>query len=763
MSYVVVTQEQKSIIHSDKPLINVGYDYRDKALHTVAVLALESLHSNKKTIIYIPHEEEREQLKTILHFMGLDDVVLFVDLLSDISHDKGHFAKDKLSKEFSFDAIDHTLKRLNYNNIIHEKETFNNLKYKRKGAHETWREILDKYIQLPPHSHVKYLYNNLRKENIEMEVYTLDTTISLIEKAQNIYSKNFDFVATHYSNIGVRPALLTVFNIEDTLNFINETLIKAQNLKLKYHECQLDIIESLNDKDNNWLQNQKKLIQKIETILPVYATLKSSEKKGNFISELFHTKSSPSEKVEKTIVLLYENLHLNLKNRQLIHQDIPTDILKNIELQLDNIKTIMDKESNKFPSSNQEYLKHINRLNFTYNKLPQLENELFELFENINSEQVYNQKMEANSISFIKQMESLEALIKQLEKTSIGLEKNKSYIQWNNFLGELDTYHRALIHLLLSVPQEEWQNAFLSYYYFNQLYADLPKIVENNLFDVYSDYHDIEIQNRIAPHLDKRSEALGNLKKKASHLYNFLFKNQSSQESTSWKWILSQYTHSITAFYPIVIVDNEDISDLQNESFDTLVVFNAPEVNPNLLQICPQLITFWKNPTQGPMDFHLAAPYLLQDKITSVGVSQRYSLVQAITQTIISLNQRPRLFTLRNSSVISFTSSYIEQQLLSALHHSGIKEITTAENLTESLESVLLDSTENVFILMEDGTFVSDDVCPIIEQEHIKNNLQKAGCILLDISCLDLFKDAENTIEKLKADLLHHIQKNKRN
>ena len=82
-------------------------------------------------------------------------------------------------------------------------------------------------------------------------------------------------------------------------------------------------------------------------------------------------------------------------------------------------------------------------------------------------------------------------------------------------------------------------------------------------------------------------------------------------------------------------------------------------------------------------------------------------------------------------------------------------------HLSEDLESVILDSTDNIFIVLEDGYFVSDGKCPLTEQECIIHSLQEAGCLIFNISTPGLFKDTLHPVQSVVADILHHIHKDK--
>jgi hypothetical protein len=217
----------------------------------------------------------------------------------------------------------------------------------------------------------------------------------------------------------------------------------------------------------------------------------------------------------------------------------------------------------------------------------------------------------------------------------------------------------------------------------------------------------------------------------------------------------------VSDIFPVVVTDSCDISDIPSEAWDRFIIFNAPEVPADVLHISPFLKTFWKNTSPEHMDLYLKAPYNPEGHILTVPVSQRYSLARSIAQTLITLHRRPGLYTLRNACLISYASPFIEKELLSALHNLGIKIMPPSENLSEDLESVILDSTENIFILTEDGYFVNPELCPLTEQEHILKILQNTGCLLFDISSPALFRNAEETVETMVADILYHIHKDK--
>jgi len=757
MSYFVTTKEQKSILQSDKPLLNIGYFDGRKALFTVAKLCVESLKSGKKTWIYMPHSDDRARLQEIFDNIGLDELILNINLQDDISPYKSHFLPIESQTQERFDLVEYHLKDLKF---YHSKMGYIDYSSHRNSTTrigQTWREVLDSFIVLPPHTYTEYLYNALSSTETFNNDLDIETSLEIIEQAKKIYSPNFDFISSHPTNLGVRPTLINSIHIEDTLEILKNVLSRAQELRLKYHQCQLEILEALNEKDIVWCQSQYDLISKIECLYPVYQEVLNTKKDSGFLASLLGSKDEEHQKIAQSIVTFYELLFSEMSDRQLIQKSKPKDIFQDLETELKDYKHLIDEISDKSNQLNLDYIKHINKLNFKYSKLSELQAELVSLFDDINSKDIFNQRVEANSISFIKQIDSLQALISQLNKSIVGIENNKTYLEWNEFLCRLDVKQKSLILALLQIPKPEWVQLYLSYEYFKELYSTLKRHKDVDILDLMEERLLISNKKVIHDYQEIRVKAVSDFKKNSAKLYNYIIKNKPVNEPTTWKWSLSKQTKGISDIFPILVMDSDNVTDFSQNIFDTLIIYNAPDVSPDILQLSPRLITFWENYDSHQMDFLLNVPLSVSDNIISVSVSQRYALAQSLSKILMSIGHLPRIFTLKNSSIISFSSTGIENIITEELYPLGIKKMPITEEPYEILESVLIDSTENVFVIIEDGFFVSHDICDILEQELIKKNLQNAGIIILDISTEALFRDSENTLLSLKQSVLNRL------
>ncbi len=757
MSYFVTTKEQKSILQSDKPLLNIGYFDSRKALVTIAHLCMESLKTGKKTWIYMPHSDDRAMFQKIFEKMGLDELLLNTNLQDDISAYKSRFLSNESQSKDHFDLVKYHLKDLEFSRMHMGLIDYSSYRNSITRTGQTRRQILDNYIQLPPHTYTEYLYNILNSREAYDIDLDIETSLKIIEQARSIYSPNFDFISSHQTHLGVKPTLINSIYIIDTLKTLKNVLASAQDLRLRYHQCQLEILSALNEKDKTWCQNQYDLISKIERLYSVYKEAIKSKKEPGFLASLLGAKDEQHEKLANSIVVFYEMLMREISDRQLIQKSQPKDIFQNLEIELKEYKQLIDGVAHKSSLLNLDYIKHINKLNFRYNKLSELESELENLFEDINSKDIFNQRIEANSISFVKQIYSLEALISQLNKSILGLENNKTYIEWNEFLNQLDPQQKTLINALLQMPNSEWQQLYLSYEYFKELHSTLKLHKDVDIFDLMEELLLISNKKLIKDYQKKRENALADFKKNNIKLYNYIIKGKSINEPTNWKWCLSKYSPSFSEIFPFLVIDNDDVADFSQDMFDTLIIYNAPEVSPNILQLSPRLITFWDNYNGQDMDFVLNVPLTVSENIIKVSVSQRYALAQSLSKILMSVGQLPRIFALKNTSVISYSSEGIENMITEDFYSLGIKRMSLSEDPYELLESVLIDSTENVFVIIEDGYFVSHDVCDILEQELIKKNLKASGIIILDISTESLFRNSENILLSLKQSIQNRL------
>ncbi len=759
MSNFAYTQEQNLVLSSNKSLINVGFDYKDMALCTLMLLAYDSFKLGQKILIYAPLQKDRDDFKQLLESIHLESLTLFIDSKSDISQLKSAFLARPSSENFTFDFIDHSVQKLKHQQLSLQTHKAIDQKFLEVLTQERWREILDKYAQLPPHTHTLYLYNHLSKYDIRKQDFK--KTLDIVRLAIEIYDKNYEFVSMDYTHMGIKSLWVDEVHIDSTLNAIKGFRSTAQVLILQYHTSQKNIIEHLDHLDKTWHSDQTQLVDKIDTLYRLYLDFAKSDKKGNFLTSLFRNEAeNPSQKLKRTIQSYFDHLINELKKKNFVGKPQSKDLLMGLDNDITSIRQFLHTFSAQYSQKNQEYVRHINRFNFVYPHLQELEQQLLNLFDTINDKDIFNTRLEANSISFIKQMESLEALIIQLEKTINGLEKNISYLKWHSFVSGMNEYHQVLIKSLQRIPQAEWERAFLSYGYYSVLAYHRWDPIEEELYDSFEALKKLSVNHTIHEFLTKSDENLEKLKKENPNLYHYLYKNKPLSDYSSWKWLLKQHAGHISDFFPIVVIDSQDIEDISSHTFDTLVVFDAPNIHPNILQLCPKLITFWREFDATLMDNTLTTTHKVNVKINEVPVSQRFELCQSLTSLLASIHQWPRVFTLRNTCILSYASSYIEKEIVNALYHSGIKSMSMNDNPVELLESVMIDSTENVVVILEDSLFVPYDICPIIEQQFIKKNLENAGFVVLDVSSLQLFEQSEKTIEDIKQTLFQYLQNN---
>ena len=744
MNPYILNHQQKNVVHSEATLSNVTYRDVSEALHTLTMRVLKNCCELKSTYVVIPDPEVRKQMSESLQSLMISDLTLFVHLQKSVSELDLNTFRDKCGSKrtpfdsktscsYLYDVLRDKIK--NHYLQLHSKIIYND---------KSWTKLLTRYLSLTEKNNYS-VFNDLGEGiHLDFSKSEYEYVTENISDALFLYQREFELTQVSMTNNSLFHATI---DHHDDFHNISYTLFgfkeEACLLAGRYKDFMSDI-EQLHI--NSSVKETDQIIDKINYLIYVSQLNNHDTPDSNgFFSGLF-----TSQKNKKDISLLQESNKLlnEIKDKGIVDLNYPQiNTYADIGDSLRFMSDVMTSRKHQIPQMAGELIKSVNKLNYLDPAAENLEIGLNDLLQRINASNIFRMKHEFNTLSIKKQMEYLLHLIHLLDTAILSIEKNINYYQWLTFLNTIgEKSKRIILHLKFYDPSD-WQELFKTWYLAKLLqnnfpYTDLTpehtELLEQYLIDKEK-FNTGCCKNRI---LEVFESKMTTIKKDHPEMYSILIKRKALKHPVLWKNFLATNTEMITALYPVIIAESDDIPDLNNHSIDEIIYLDFPEFKVDMMNIFKSTIFFFKEDSfQGIPSYSLTKePLPVFQTLQEIHTTGKISLVRSITNELLQFGRQPAIYGLRDATIISFCSDYYNGRLNDYFYNSGIKRLH-GDNAYETITGALLDDQKNIFILAEDGLFNHDvDRYDFLWQKMTADFIAKMGCEWISIDNKSIYE-----------------------
>ncbi len=225
-------------------------------------------------------------------------------------------------------------------------------------------------------------------------------------------------------------------------------------------------------------------------------------------------------------------------------------------------------------------------------QLPELENGLDQLIEELNTLHLYQEAFENKMLTIPKRQKYLEEIIEQLENTRLYLREYDIFYNWQHHWLQLSENATKIIRALVKVKPNDWMQAFESWYLHNclNLFGNQSLTIDEN---VIPDFVKSESQlkkllpGQIAQKIKSdREEALKLLRRNNRAAFTLLFdkKNQDIPKDKSLPDLLVPAMGAFSAVFPILLATPHAVATAlpgANQLFDYVLVDEAQYLTYN--------------------------------------------------------------------------------------------------------------------------------------------------------------------------------------
>ena len=139
--------------------------------------------------------------------------------------------------------------------------------------------------------------------------------------------------------------------------------------------------------------------------------------------------------------------------------------------------------------------------------------------------------------------------------------------------------------------------------------------------------------------------------------------------------------------------------------------------------------------------------------LSDTSTLERLTIVKHLSTNLLSFGKNPTVFQLRNSSIISFSSDFVNEYLEDKLYKFGIKNILLDDSIYETLVATMHDVNRQVIILTEDLLFSLENYESFESQFMVLQQAMKSGCELKNIDSKELFDSLGLILNELVEEL----------
>lgn len=737
MSQYFHSPAQAAIINSSLTLANIGCDDKLTALHTLAIRIVHQLWKGEGTLVVMPSADNREALQAILNNMGLGDLTLNLCPGMPVTAEDGREMAERI---MGLEKHNHEVDLLPaYTYKAHADGILSTFEARfSKSNHElSWRQMLDYYLKSAPDDRVEKLVGDLGGMAFECTSEERNELRSFIADALHLYRRDFEL----YRSFTLLPSGIRHDEaLNNRLEEISHALFllreAAESLRDRYMSHMRWLRFSYTDEIKGRTMTLENRLQLLHAdLLDHLRVQKKGEQRSTMaVSRLMHE---------------FHNLFSELSSLDIVPRQHFREITADMPVSVENALAAISERYQQIPAQVSVRLKSVNRHNTQDPVLEDLESDLLALVQRINDTQLFEKAFEVNTLSFKKQTDVVISIVKKLENALLELQKELPYYHWLEFLQASEPKAVAVLTSLLSFDPAEWSGLFESWYACEWLarnidirHAGLGSLVSMQTYaSLYHDYCICNCNQAVAKAAGNIEAFMKAAKKDAPEVHEVIFKNNKLSRPVRWKSWIESCGASMADVFPVLIIDNDE--DLQwpgPSAYRHLVFYRHHDPNVELMQLFSTVYS-WFSVNEKGMDFYLTHQFNYSVVSSGeVGRSQKLILARTQAEALFDLGRKPEIFGMKQGSMISFASDFINEWLEEHLYDAGIKRLTDAEEGIHMLTAALLERSDNIFLITEDNIINPEDTNTLVWQHHLLDCIKSMGCMHINIDTALLYR-----------------------
>lgn len=714
-------------------------------------MALAAMKQNKKIILVIPDESVRIALTEYLESVGLSHVMLSCILHSKLNQfEFENFKKDIFSKIDVY-KISHKA-QFEYQRIYAKTQDIFEKKFKITTEGKTWRNFIDEYISFNADDKVNLIIRYLDHKLCPKSELELDHLLDIVQEGMQYYAPHFQSLQNSELKKYINFSKLKLNELNDLTHDIFTIREEVMSLRDHFLNVSKDIEEA-------YIKDQLDAVHLLEYLCEstihdyTQYKLKPQKDTQRFLSGIFQNKQNESS---RQLGELFENCSRIANKFQSISQKNLTkpsqedQIISFCEQTLENLKVHLLSLKQSAP----ELIKSVNRFNHNNPILSELENELIQLINHINSRDILCQKLEVNTLSFAKQVDYTVDLVSKFDLILSEIEENIQYFQWCDYLENLEDHHKHILKVLTRFETSEWAEISKAWYLYHQITSNFLHLStwtdedKAQLTELYKKETDEWINNKISSIQERKALFVNSLKNTDSESFKY-FTSKNQKEPWTWRYLLNQKFELTSTVYPVMITDDDDLNHMIHTGDVQLVVYNKKTVNAEIMQLFDKVTYFWEESAYvGKPDFGLILKQSESKSHALLSTSERLGTVRTIAHLVMSAKSLPKVYLMKDTCVLSYASNLVNTHILNVLHDMGIKKLFVEDDPYKILLGALLEAEKNIFVITEDQLLHPEVTSNIMDQLFIIDQLEQYGCQLLNVSVSDFFKN-KNPLDQI--------------
>ena len=654
-------------------------------------LLAELLMQQKEISVFVSNDESDLWSELSAHIISKDN-----PQFGKFVHD---FAKEQLDNHASYDRIKEAY--FSSRNLIKRGAFYHEAIF----GTQSLAEITEKYIEASAKVSADDLLSSLHGAHYDFTFKEYEKIIESVQKAIKVYKPHYSFLDTNnLFNENVFINKEGDFSTSIILKYLTSFRSKATLLTKKFSQFISKIQTENNQLQKNFISETTRKIKLAEYDLNQLAT-------DNLSKSEYKKWTIRCNNIKEEI---NSGFNFDLKKAKQF------DDIAIIEQTLVELGQIVKKEEKGTEKRTRDFLKAVNIKSYKSEFIVQIEKEIDTLIKSINDSQLFIEKLENNSISSLKQFETLKSILAKISMAQNQLMQMGDYYNWKAFLVQIPKISREVVESLKSSAVSTWQASFHSWYYY--------KLIEKhktNTNDIKS-RENLTAENSSITCLDyltcNRQKALYKLREGNSKLYNKILKkadNDLLSESIAEERLVISAFQGLKVFTDHNLIPKDStIIDFSGKKWDREDVYVFANQSSTIYQ-----------ENSFPMSCYVS------NVLSEVSIDVKLDLSKYLASQLAKKENHLELYLSKNANIILNISPWKKAKLLQEIDFEGLKKIRIRDKVETAITEFMLNDSDLMYYVYDDLYLESQkSIVYFAEQEFIQS-MEKAGysCIFLDV------------------------------
>jgi hypothetical protein len=645
---------------------------------------------------------------------------------------------------------DTAIKKYRYNRLHEEvKNVYKNIYTTHVTKDNTWKEIADMYCLSQRNEKAAVLHTEVDISAFELSSDEFTTLMKVISDALLIYQREFELLDIQS---GAKISIAADHPIDKIQDLTYELFLireEAEQLRDMYYALHKQM-------ENDFISVESVRIDQLENdidflMFRIEQFLVNNKVESAGIFSIFGKEKKNTGKEKKNILTDFSKISANWKE---LHKENPEDCLNELQI----YKMLLKAEKQNLAIEASKKIRSANKFNSADpGNMIRLESNLKSLLKRINECGIFSQKTEINTLSFKKQTEFIGRLAFDLEIALLRIEKNISYYEWLAYLHNIDPKFRNLFHILKRFNPEEWLSVTQQWYHSELLRknADVEKTINDqkleDLCSLESELKKADLIHCIAECNNNRLTALKTLNTSDKLLFECLTKNKKMSSPMAWKHIFCKNAHFFSQMHVVTLLSNDDITDINENTYDELIYLNPVGINVEILQKFSRITTFYDEEAinhSSDMSLHKYTVNLTHT-FSAMSMTERLPAARKLSEGILQFGNLPVVYQLRHSFIITFCPEKINQLIEDELYQFGLKQLLHDNDVHQTIIGALLDTDRSIYIITENLLINPIDTNSISFQKYILDQAAQGGCIVINLDTISWINNGDTYFNQL--------------